>query len=113
MKGVADIVSCLNTLEIVADPSELLTAAIAATRLGGLIIIASPYYCRADRSTPSTWLDGNGSGSSTDHVRDALNSLGCELVDQDSAVPWLLVFNQRYVQVWIADLILARRVGVA
>ena len=119
--GSADLISVLNVLDCVAEPARLLGAAEAA-RLGGRILLASPYDW-STRATPvETWIGGHSQRS--DHAGAAepfLKTLltegahpqsapGLTLLAEDLAWPWHTRLHDRAsVQYRSHLLALARR----
>lgn len=104
-----DLISALNVIDVVEDPREFLSILAAQVRVGGLLLLTSPYSWGSDDVPIDNWLGASAEHSSADATREAIEQLGFTIVDEQDDVPWVLREHQRWYRVFLNHCILARK----
>ncbi len=104
-----DSVSALHVLELTNAPKLILKECNASLAGGGRLLVSTPYYWRNDRTPFSEWFPHASSRSSSAELQRLLRSYGHEIILEKKALPWPLLVNQRYLQVWSSHVVLSRK----
>lgn len=97
-----DVVSCVNLVEIVPNPKDLLLSCVRLAAPGGRVLVATPFYWRPDRSSASEWFGSaaNDWADSRPALVQFLENAGLVEVDVRDEVEWILDVTPRYRQLW-------------
>ena len=104
-ESIADIVTCINLLEIVKDPVSLLSGIKTILKSNGLLANSSAYYWRDDRSAKDLWPTDSGESESAAFMQ-LLDEMQFKLVNSIDRIPWPFRIYDRYWQIWDSHLLL-------
>lgn len=113
--GAFSRIAALNLLDNVTQPLLLLQQLDALLAGGGHLILASPYAWRADICPPEQWLESaelDAAGTLRQLLTGRLlPELGLDyaLAREQPAVPWVLRQHERAWQLFLVDLLSARK----
>jgi|GEM_PF-6041743 len=105
---IADMVTSINLLEIINNPSDLISSIRSILNNNGLMINSSPYYWRNDRSPKDEWLANNEENEPEVFLKH-LSKTGFNILKNIDPLPWPLRFYSRYWQIWESHLVMAKK----
>jgi len=106
--NLADCVTTFNMLEITSNPTLLINENKRILNKDGILCLTSPFYWRPDRTPFENWIYEKNVSSSDSLIRvlEKEDFLICQTFNN---IPWILRYYNRYFQIWLNDLIIAKK----
>lgn len=109
-------VVALNVLDCVSSPFDALVQWRRVLRLGGLLILSTPYDWSPAATNPAAWLGGHSArgperGASEPALRRALAAVGgLEVIAENADVPWTVRLHDRSSVTYRSHVVVARAI---
>lgn len=108
-----DLVVCLNVLELVREPRQLVKKLARSVKEGGYLLLTSPYFWEDEDCRFEEWIGGREGEDSGQELRKLLGEEGVDVVEEAIRVPWILRYSERAFRCFLCDVIVGRKQGNA
>jgi SAM-dependent methyltransferase len=103
-----DLAYCANVTDLVGQPAEIVREAQRVLNTSGSVLLTDPYYWRHEDTPLENWFGARSGQYSAVALRELLAQT-CKIMASEERMLWILRAYDRYMTIWLADCILARK----